>query len=179
MRKRFLVILAFVFLIVNKIEGNNFRCESIVYNLPSMMEVIEQRKRRIINNKSVAEYVILLYYGSDLCTSCSIKQIVPLEGLYKAVKYCNNIEMVVLFDVTPENYLSVETMLLEADLQFPVCIDVEGTFVANNPFIKQNKQFRQSLISKDGTPILFGNPLNSDEIWIKYIDFIRQYGVVH
>lgn len=59
-------------------------------NLPERVELIFGKENRILSCDDVAEHVIFLYRNPEACTLCSIKEILPLEGLYKLVRRYRN-----------------------------------------------------------------------------------------
>lgn len=92
-------------------------------NLPKQVELIYDKKHRIVQYAHIDEYTIVVYRGPEVCTSCSIKEIIPLEGLFNLVRRYSNIKFLVLFSPLPESYMELRSTLLLADLRFPVYID--------------------------------------------------------
>ena len=84
--------------------------------------------------------------------------------------------MVVLISPKQEEYEMLDSLLIQSELRFPVYIDLETTFEVINPDFIETPGLWQCILNRDKEPVLIGDPLSSDEVWNKYVEFMNHYG---
>lgn len=70
----------------------------------------------------------------------------------------------------------LDSMLIQLGVRFPVYIDLDSIFEEINPDIFETPGLWQCILNVHKEPVLTGDPLSSDDVWNKYVEFMNHHG---
>ena len=121
---------------------------------------------------------LVIYLDSFSCTSCVISRLNELENFFNISKSSNGAFLPV-FVFTPsekeknDNLINIKNSLKQNNIDFPVYIDFENSFLSNNRFIPEEQQYHMFLLDNENKIVLIGNPVSSDSLWDLYMNTIE------
>ena len=135
--------------------------------------IILPKKINCVNNGEVYQMPdslenkpkMIIYVDSTECTTCRISHLDMYHSLLHLSEQKKSFELMILFynskvfeDVPLETYLS------RLQMETPVYIDVENTFLKDNPIIPSDPRMHSFLINSLGKPIFVGDPVSSEKL---------------
>lgn len=113
---------------------------------------------------------ILVYYNSQGCTSCRLKELLEWKGLVGDIKTLSadssNAEFVFLF-ATGSDLRTVTTVLMQYNFDIPVLCDTQSEFEAKN-LLPDKEMFHYFLLDQSGKVFLVGSPVGNPTMWQLY-----------
>ncbi|CDN32739.1 hypothetical protein BN938_2670 [Mucinivorans hirudinis] len=113
---------------------------------------------------------ILVYYNSQGCTSCRLKELAEWKGLIDEIKTLpadtSNVEFLFVF-ATGKDLQSLTISLQQYGLKHPVLCDVEKSFEAQN-LLPDKEIFHYFLLDRNNKACLVGSPLHNPTMWQLY-----------
>ena len=70
--------------------------------------------------------------------------------------------------------VSLETFLSRLQIEIPVYIDVENSFLKDNTIIPSDLRMHSFLINRFGKPIFVGDPVSSDKLKMSFLRAIDE-----
>lgn len=108
------------------------------------------------------DYKVLVYADSVGCTSCKLQ----LHRWKELIKYTDSVtgkKVPFLFFIHPQNKTEMKYLLQGYEFDVPVCIDFKDEWRRLNHF-KSDSILHVFLLDKNNRVLVYGNPLDDDEI---------------
>ena len=132
----------------------------VVYQMP---EPLEKRARLVI------------YVDSTECATCRISHLDMYHPLFHLSERKKSFELMILFyNSKVFEGVPLETFLSRLQIEIPVYIDVENSFMKDNPIIPSDLRMHSFLINRDGKPIFVGDPISSKELNTSFLRAIDE-----
>ena len=111
---------------------------------------------------------IVVYYNSDGCTSCRLKELPLWKNLLRETQETDSLEVDFVFILKSDPH-SDELRLSLNSMRFdhPVLCDPDGEFERNN-LLPEDEFFHAFLLDRKNTVILLGVPVFNPALWEKY-----------
>lgn len=81
-----------------------------------------------------------------------------------------------IFSPKPEEYDEVLRNLEIREFEYPVYVDVTGSFVSSNGCIPTDKRFHSFLTDSDRHPVFVGNPISGARLWDLFEQALERIG---
>jgi hypothetical protein len=114
-----------------------------------------------------SEYKILVYIDSFGCAGCTLQGAMWRDFIYY-IDSATNKNVPFLFFFNPRNRNELTEILQYAELDIPVCVDINDELNKLNKFPDDIK-FRTFLLNKHNQVLIVGNPIYSETIERLYI----------
>ena len=112
-----------------------------------------------------------MYFDTLSCTACEIVNSFPLETLYN-YRDSSDYELVVIYAPKLGEFELTIDILQEKRLNYKAYVDSSFIYENSNPEIRNCELLHFCMVNDERKPIVFGNPLLSDEVWERYVDII-------
>lgn len=80
------------------------------------------------------------------------------------LQYTSDFSVLTIFSPLQEELEDVRLKLMVADYDFPVYVDVNGTFGKLNRCIPTDVRFHEFLLDEMGKPLFIGNPTSNEQL---------------
>ena len=131
--------------------------------IPDDLECICNREIENICIEDLKPVRFVVYYDSLDCSSCRISHLAELYPLLDLAD-SGDFSVVTIFSPRQEELEDVRVKLMIADYDFPVYVDVNGTFSRRNKCIPSDVRFHEFLINGQGVPLFVGNPTSNEKL---------------
>lgn len=146
--------------------------------IPDDMEMYFKDYSRTIKTERLKPYIFVIYISPEECIGCAISNIAKYETIESKCKE-NKISFLPIISPVKEEIELMKYYIDEAECQFPVYIDVMGSFTRQNPEIPQDKRFHVFLIGPDMKPCFVGDPTKNaklKELFVNTLSSISTHG---
>lgn len=100
------------------------------------------------------------YHDSLSCSSCQISHLADIQSIYELSDSLGTFEVMTIFSPRPEEYDQVLRDLEIREFEYPVYVDVTGSFVSSNGCIPSDRRFHSFLTDSDRHPVFVGSSFN-------------------
>lgn len=139
--------------------------------IPEDLEYVYKREIRDIDFNELSSNKLIIYYDTLDCVSCKVSHIVENQALFDMADTCD-FSVLLVFSPRFEDMDELRSHLMMSGHKFPVYIDVNHSFCAENPQIPADVRFHSFLINEDGFPYFVGNPMSDDALFKLFISVI-------
>lgn len=116
------------------------------------------------------DYKLLIVYDSLVCSNCVINRLVIWKDILEYADSTDNLSVVMIFSPAQKEKTVVEKELRDNPIGYPIYLDEQNDFIKENNI---GKGFSVCLLDNYNNVVLYGNPINNDELWNKYKDIIN------
>ena len=141
--------------------------------IPKDMESIFHDEVSIIDDNSLKPLKVIVYYDSLMCTSCKISGLSHFKPLCE-MSDTSDFSILFIFSPRKSEMEITRLQLLIANFDYPIYLDVNGTFARCNESIPNDSRFSCFLINSSNNPIFIGNPLRSQSLNRLFKDVIDE-----
>ena len=131
--------------------------------IPDDLECICSRRIGNINTEDLKPARFIVYYDSLGCSSCRISHLADIFPLLDMAD-TSDFSVLTIFSPLQEELEDVRLKLMVADYDFPVYVDVNGTFGKLNRCIPTDVRFHEFLLDEMGKPLFVGNPTSNEQL---------------
>lgn len=131
--------------------------------IPDDLECICSRRIENINTEDLKPARFIVYYDSLGCSSCRISHLTDLFPLLDMAD-TSDFSVLTIFSPRQEELEEVRLKLMVADYDFPVYVDVNGSFSKLNGGIPTDVRFHEFLLDEMGKPFFVGNPTSNEQL---------------
>lgn len=131
--------------------------------IPDDLECISNRSIENISIEDLKPARFIVYYDSLGCSSCRISHLADIYPLLDLAD-SSDFSVVTIFSPRQEELEDVRVKLMVADYDFPVYVDVNGTFGKLNRCIPTDVRFHEFLLDEMGKPLFVGNPTSNEQL---------------
>ena len=148
-------------------------------NLISDWNTIWKAKDTVLKDFVKVPIKLIVWYDSLLCVSC---QITKMDEWNEITMYADSFaewfSIIYLFTPQRKDLFILDAILKDTEFNYPLFIDINGTFVRQNPNLPKQQQLHTFLLDKNNRVILVGNPLHNPPLWELYKSTIQKL-IVH
>lgn len=120
--------------------------------------------------------VLVFYHDSLSCSSCQISHLADIQRVYELSDSMGTFVVMTIFSPKPEEYDEVLRNLEIREFEYPVYVDVTGSFVSSNGCIPTDKRFHSFLTDSDRHPVFVGNPISGARLWELFEQALERIG---
>lgn len=120
--------------------------------------------------------VMVFYHDSLSCSSCQISHLADIQSIYELSDSLGTFEVMTIFSPGPEEYDQVLRDLEIREFEYPVYVDVTGSFVSSNGCIPSDRRFHSFLTDSDRHPVFVGSPISGDRLWELFEQALERIG---
>jgi len=118
---------------------------------------------------------MIVYVDSSECTTCRISHLDMYHSLFHLSEQKKSFVLMILFyNSKVFEDVSLETFLSRLQIEIPVYIDVENSFMKDNTIIPSDLRMHSFLINRFGKPIFVGDPVSSDKLKMSFLRAIDE-----
>ena len=104
--------------------------------------------------------MLILFYGKNECSLCSINHLADDLGEIKRIEELGRCKVLIFFSLTTEDeQIEIPERVRESEFSFPIYLDLYGDFYRYNAEFPDDERFHSFLVGTDGYPVFVGNPL--------------------
>lgn len=107
---------------------------------------------------------LVVFIDSTECSTCRIKDLYNYGNIYNKSRTDQEFALIILVSPKKATDTSLKRYIENMSFSFPVYIDVDNTFMSDNPYIPQEREFHTFLTDSKNVPVFVGDPLLSDEM---------------
>ena len=120
--------------------------------------------------------VMVFYHDSLSCSSCQISHLADIQSIYELSDSLGTFEVMTIFSPRLEEYDQVLRDLEIREFEYPVYLDVTGSFVSPNGCIPSDRRFHSFLTDSDRHPVFVGSPISGDRLWELFEQALERIG---
>lgn len=114
----------------------------------------------------IPEIPLMVFYHDSLsCSSCQISHLSDIERVYELADSLGTFDVMTIFSPKAEELGDVLKKIAIRDFEYPVYVDISGSFSSARGHIPSDKRFHSFLLNQDKCPVFVGNPVNTDKLW--------------
>jgi len=110
----------------------------------------------------------ILFVDSTECSRCRISRFAKYIDLFRLSDEIQGFVPILLVSTPRLEQAEIIEHLLLIELPFPVYLDVDHSFVRDNPLVMLDDKFSAITVGGDGAILLVGDPAGSDENMLAY-----------
>lgn len=184
--KRFFLFLYVIFISLAMVScGERKKIESMMADfiktkivIPNDLECICRREVKTIDLESIKENRLVIYYDSLDCSSCRISHLEENFPLYEMAD-TGSFSLLTIFSPRVDELEEVRLQLMLINFQFPIYVDVNGSFSRQNASIPSDLRFHNFLVGPDNHPLFVGNPLANDKLFDLFQEVLIQSNIIN
>lgn len=143
--------------------------------LTNDLVVVGENQDTVLNNFMKAPIKLLVWYDSLSCATCEVGKMIEWNAIIKyAASFGSWFNILFLFTPQKQDVFRVKIALRTHELDYPLFIDQNASFVKLNPQLPKNRQLHTFLLDKNNKVVMAGNPLYNPALWRLYISAIQK-----
>ena len=143
--------------------------------IPSDLVAITKGEEHVIGE--VPDLPVMIFFHDSLsCSSCQIAHLADIQSIYELSDSLGTLEVMTVLSPRPEEYDEVLRNLRLREFEYPVYVDVTGSFVSSNGCIPSDKRFHSFLTDPDRHPVFVGNPTATESLWGLFVQALERIG---
>jgi len=137
--------------------------------------VIPRDTDTLLNDFMGTPVKMIVWYDSLSCASCQVNRMYEWTDIVAyADSFAQWFSIIYLFTPKKEDLGRVNMALNVDNLDYPIFIDQNGSFVKQNSNLPKNRQLHSFLLDKNNRVVLVGSPLYNPSLWELYMRTIQK-----
>lgn len=108
---------------------------------------------------------MIIYIDSTECSMCRLSRLEIYAPTYELSKATHAFEFVLLVSEQEVQGMNASRVIADMEYEIPVYVDMQNTFLRDNPSLQADSRLHSILVEADGTPVFAGDPGNNPAVF--------------